>query len=508
MKKLPIGIQTFSKIREDDYIYIDKTPIVKKLIDSGSYYFLSRPRRFGKSLFLDTLSELFKGSKEFFEELDIYDKWDWDVKYPVIKISFGSGNFSTAEGIQKRISDILKFNCTQYEIPYESNQTLAELVFSLQEKCNHKVVILIDEYDKPILDNITDKNTAKVARGVLRDFYGSIKELDPYLRFVFITGVSKFSRMNLFSGLNNLEDITVKSEYATITGYTQDDLEMCFGERLDGVDLELVRKWYNGYNYFGEPVYNPFDILLFLSNNCEFRNYWWETGNPAFLIEKLKETTPYIPKLESITVREEILSSFDVEHIDMTALLWQTGYLTFDKKINLTGRVMYKMKVPNLEVQSSLNELFLKYFTDIKNGEQDEQELYANEALLDGDLKKLRDSLHALFAAIPYSNYVKNIIADYEGYYSSIIFTFFAALGLEIVPEDITNKGRIDLTVKTPDSVYIFEFKVDSSEPAIHQIMERKYYEKYQTEYKSIYLVGINFSSDEKNITDFQWENP
>jgi len=506
MKKLPIGIQTFRTIIEEDFAYVDKTGIASDLIENGRYYFISRPRRFGKSLFLDTLSEIFKGTKELFKGLEIYDKWDWETKYPVIRISFGIGDFSCAEGIQKRISFLLKESCRQNGLPVPPDDySLMQLIIDLNEATGQQVVILIDEYDKPILDNITDIERATIARTVLRDFYGSIKECDEYIRFVFLTGVSKFSKMNLFSGLNNLEDITLKKEYATIAGYTQHDLETVFAEHLKNADMEMVKKWYNGYNYFGPALYNPFDILLFISNSCDFRSYWWETGNPAFLVEKLKEQKFYIPDLENLMVEEKTLSSFDVEKIDLIALLWQTGYLTFDKKLNLPGLVRYKMKVPNLEVRSSLGGLFLNYFTDL-SGTSVAKEVEAIEAMLEQNPDKIRDALYSLFAAIPYANYANNIIANYEGYYSSVIYAFFTALGFDITAEDITNKGRIDLTVKTDDSIYIIEFKVDSEEPAIHQITERGYSEKYLSEGKKIFILGINFSSQEKNISDFQWE--
>ena len=505
MKKLPIGIQTFRTIIEEKFAYVDKTGVASHLIDNGRNYFLSRPRRFGKSLFLDTLAEIFKGSKELFEGLYIHNKWDWKTKYPVIRISFGQGNFSSADGIEKRIGDILELNCEAHDIEYKDGLTLAKLIRKLNHKFSQQVVILIDEYDKPILDNITDVERATVARSVLRDFYGSIKECDEYIRFVFITGVSKFSKMNLFSGLNNLEDITIDTTYATITGYTQHDLETVFAEHLKGADMEMVKKWYNGYNYFGDPLYNPFDILLFISKKHEFRCYWWETGNPAFLIEKLKEQKFYVPNLENLVVSEKTLNCFDVEKIDLIALLWQTGYLTFAEKIPAMGVMYYRMCVPNMEVRTSLGELFLQYLSDI-NGDAAVTAVAATNALIEGNLQQLEKILRSLFAAIPYTNYTNNIIANYEGYYSSVIYTFFTALGFDIIAEDITNKGRIDLTIKTDDSIYIIEFKVDRDEPAIHQIKERSYCDKYISENKRIFMIGINFSSEEKNITDFQWE--
>jgi hypothetical protein len=356
-KKLPIGIQTFSEIRDskENFIYIDKTNIALDLIERGKYYFLSRPRRFGKSLFLDTLSELFKGSKQLFEGLFIYDKWDWDQTYPVINISFATGSLQSKSSILNKIKDILKINSNNLEIEYYDNNfedsgiSLEHLIRDTYQKHNKKVVILIDEYDKPILDNIhkEDKQIASDARDILRNFYSAIKSSDAYIKFVFLTGVSKFSKLNLFSGLNNIQDITIHKKYSTIAGYTHEDIKKYFTDYLEDVDLDEVKRWYNGYNYFGDEIYNPFDILLFFDSK-EFKNYWWQTGNPAFLIEILKKGNYYLPDLENMIVGEETLNSFDVEHIDIVALLWQTGYLTFDRKIEMMSDFLYKMKVPNL----------------------------------------------------------------------------------------------------------------------------------------------------------------
>lgn len=506
MKKLPIGIQTFSKMRNDDYAYADKTRIISELVDSGSYYFLSRPRRFGKSLLLDTLKELFKGSKKLFEGLSIYDKWDWTEKYPVIKISFGSGDFSSEEQIKHAVVKDLQFQASLYDIDSGLATNLENLVLTLRKKYSSKVVILIDEYDKPILDNITDPERAKIARALLRDFYGSIKDLDEYLKFVFITGVSKFSKMNLFSGLNNLEDITISPKFAEIAGYTQNDLETVFAEHLENADKEMVKRWYNGYNYFGEPLYNPFDILLFISNDLEFQNYWWESGNPSFLIEKLKEQKFHVPDFENLEVSKEILNMFDIERIDIIALLWQTGYLTFDSKVNLAGRILYKMKIPNLEVRTSLNELILRYFTDLSS-ETARSEIAAYKSIVNNDPVGFKNILHALFVAIPYNDYVKNNIECFEGYYAAVVYSFVSALGFDIVGEDVTNKGRIDLTIKASASFFIIEFKVDTDEPAIEQIKKRKYYEKYRNTGKPICILGFNFSSEDRSIKEFQWEN-
>ena len=519
MKKLPIAITTFEKIRDktQNYLYVDKTELALKLINTGEYYFLSRPRRFGKSLFIDTLSDLFKGKKALFKGLAVYQQWDWSVHYPVIHISLNTGNFSTKEDISERILDILEYTKKHLGVRCQKNNNIpscfTELIENVYEKYQQKVVILIDEYDKPILDNISDKETALIAREILKSFYSVIKDNDRYLKFVFITGVSKFSKMNLFSGLNNLTDITTMSDYATICGYTHHDIQTTFKEHLQNVNLEQLKTWYNGYNYLGgeaSKVYNPYDILLFINNHCEYKNYWWSTGNPSFLIKKLQEQHYYIPNLENIIVSEEILNTFDIDHIDLIALLWQTGYLTFAQKIaNFDDTYDYQLKVPNREIQKSLNQLFLTYLTNQRI------EIRGNQAQIYQDLNSqdigaLKNTLNAIFASIPYNNYANKIIQKYEGYYASVVFTYLMSLGFPCIAEDVTHKGRIDLTLKLPKCIIIIEFKVDQPEKALQQIKQKKYYEKYQAEAKNngqaLHIVGICFSSQEKNITEFEWE--
>jgi hypothetical protein len=379
------------------------------------------------------------------------------------------------------------------------------MIVKAYDKYGERVVILIDEYDKPILDNITNRDMAVKARSILKNFYGVIKDSDRYIRFVFITGVSKFSKLNLFSGLNNLRDITISREYAEVCGYTHSDLKTVFREHLAGADMEMVKRWYNGYNYFGEKVYNPFDILLFIANGHEFRNYWWSTGNPLFLIEKLKEENYYIPDMENAIISEEGLDALDAEYIDMLALLWQTGYLTFKEKItDRFGKIKYRLCIPNLEIQFSWHELLIDYLTRQRHEKLRYEDGLAG-SLEKGDFLGFIEVLKTIFASIPYHNYASNIIARYEGYYSSVVYVYLKALGYEVICEDSTNKGRIDLTIKLPDKVVIIEFKVDKEESAIKQIMERRYFEKYGAEGKRIYLLGIKFDSKERNIV--AWES-
>jgi len=508
MKKLPIGVQTFRKIREEDYIYVDKTKEAYELVNNYIYIFLSRPRRFGKSLFLDTLKELFEGNQKLFEGLYIYDKWNWDEKYPVIKISW-AGDLTTLEKVNDRAIDIFKTNQKTLGIECENNNNPSscfnELIQKAYKKYNQKVVILIDEYDKPILDVIENIEQAKINREFLKGLYSIIKDNDAYIRFAFLTGVSKFSKASIFSGLNMLTDISLNPKYGNICGYTQNDIETTFRPYFENVDMEKVKRWYNGYNFLKDNVYNPFDILQFISNEFLFRNYWFETGTPSFLIKLIKERNYFLPKLTNLVVDDKILSSFDIEHIDLEVLFFQSGYLTIDKVIHneLLQSIEYKLRIPNLEVQISLNDYIIHYLykgdTKIKDP--------LIKSLFYGKIEDFKSTLTTLFASIPYTNHTKNDIKLYEGFYASVIYAYLSSLGIRIIGEDVTNNGRIDLTLFVGDKIYIIEFKVDGKKgEALKQIKEKSYAEKYLNESKEIYLVGIEFSSNEKNVINFEWE--
>ncbi len=509
MKKLPIGIQTLTEIIEEGYVYVDKTSFAHRLITSGKYYFLSRPRRFGKSLFLDTLKEIFECNKSLFKGLYIYDKWNWQTPHPVLRISLGSGAIKNIEELQDRLRWILEKTEDDLSIKCTSNNPVKcfqELILKSYQKYNQKVVILIDEYDKPILDNITNSSLAREMRDEMKDFFSIIKDNDAFIRLVFITGVSKFSKINLFSGLNNLEDITLNADYGNICGYTHKDLLTVFKNLLKGADVNKVQKWYNGYNYFGEKVYNPFDILLFISNKFTYKNYWWSTGNPSFLIEMLQTKNYFIPSLENLYVTEEVLDAFDVEKIELVSLLWQTGYLTIKAKSEHLMGIEYRLGIPNKEIQLSLNSLFITYLTEQTHEKLAQQKSLLN-TLLSGNISGFRDALQALFSTIPYHNFTKNDILEYEGYYASVVYAYLASLGMDIIPEDTTNLGRIDLTMKHDDMVFVIEFKLreQPTGDALRQIKEKRYYDKY-VNFSEIYLIGIEFSREKRNIIGFEWE--
>ncbi len=508
MKKLPIGISVLKQIREGNYIYIDKTEYAYNLIDQYKYTFLSRPRRFGKSLFLDTLQNIFEGNKKLFEGLYIYNKWDWEDKYPVIKISF-SGDLRSSKNLKNRIHDILISNQKRLKIDCqktkEYDSCFEELIEQSYRKYNKEVVILIDEYDKAILDNLDQIEIATENREVLKAFYGIIKDNGEYIKFVFITGVSKFSKASIFSGLNHLEDITLTPKFGEICGYTHKNIENEFLPYLKGVNLEELKRWYNGYNFLGDKVYNPFDILLFIRNDFRFRNYWFNTGTPSFLIKLFKENYYNLAEFENLEIGEELINSFDIEEISLETVMFQSGYLTIQEVIKKRRKFIYRLQYPNFETKMSFNDYILGYFVNKKT-----QKIKIQNSLIDilevADLEKLKSTLKSLFASIAYNNFTNNYIENYEGFYASVIYAYFAGAGFDkIVAEDVTNAGRIDLSVFIDDKVYIFEFKVNQS-GALAQIIGRGYHKKYISDYNEIYIIGVEFDSKERNLVKCEWE--
>ncbi len=509
-KRLPIGIQTFSEIREDDCYYVDKTQFAVELVRQGKYYFLSRPRRFGKSLFLDTLKELFEGNRALFTGLYAENNWDWSVRYPVIKISFGGGVLGSREDL----IDSIDGQMLRYEsgsglqgIGFSIRRRFMNLIIALHEQTGNRVVVLVDEYDKPILDRIEEEAIALEIREGLKDLYSVIKDADAHIKFAFLTGVSKFSKVSLFSGLNNLQDITLDHRYSAICGYTEHDVDRVFAPELDGLDREAIRAWYNGYNWTGETVYNPFDLLLLFSTR-QFRPYWFETGTPTFLIKLLMERKQFTPDLERIVAPETLLSTFDVGNIPVEALLFQTGYLTVDSVEFIPGRMELTLRYPNREVKAGLNESLLRVMIgDASVPARQIGQLY--RILQDDDVEGLKSLFHAFYASIPHQWYTGNTIAQYEGFYVSVFYSYFAALGLDIRTEESTNRGRIDMAVVFAGRVYLFEFKVVEEAPdgkAIQQLRDMGYAEKYRALGFPIHLIGVEFSKTERNIVGFDVE--
>lgn len=512
-KKLPIGIQTFARIREEGYYYVDKTQLAQELVKEGVHYFLSRPRRFGKSLFLDTLKELFEGNEPLFRGLAIHDHWDWSVQYPVLRISFGSGNFREADYLPLNLA--AQLDKLERQFNYRSSYTTCPerfqaLIHYAEQQAGVPVVILIDEYDKPILDALEYPAIAQVNRDFLRGFYSTIKDYDAKIKFSFLTGVTKFSKVSLFSGLNNLKDITLDKRYSTLCGYTDQDIDSVFAPELVGLDRDSIRYWYNGYNWLGEGVYNPFDVLN-LFDRREFKNYWFETGTPTFLIRHLANNQFYTPNLEQLQSDEALLSAFDIEHISNEALLFQTGYLTIHQvEQPMLGYWFYTLGYPNHEVKSSLNTSLLSAY-GVNESLALRNRIHLIKILQRNAVEELQGLFQAFFASIPHQWYdsSRGVLAQYEGYYASIFYSHFAALGIDTLVEDSSSLGRLDMAVKFNGRIYLFEFKViehSGEGEALRQIHDKRYADKYRALNQPLYLIGVEFSKVTRNIVGFAIE--
>jgi len=509
-RKLPIGIQTFREIREDNCYYVDKSGMAVDLVQTGKAYFLSRPRRFGKSLFLDTLKELFEGNRALFTGLAAEPLWDWQIQYPVVRISFGAGVVNSREGLNQILHQQLSHYEKRWALPGEfpdMRSRFLDLIERTHAQTGQRVVVLVDAYDKPILDNIDNSAVALEMREGLKDFYSVLKDSDAHLKFVFLTGVSKFSKVSLFSGLNHLKDITIDARYSDLCGYTDADVDTVFAPELPGLDRDLIRQWYNGYNWLGTPVYNPFGLLK-LFDTRQILDHWFETGTPTFLIKLLQQRQVFTPELSHIVASSELLSTFDVDNIPVEALMFQAGYLTIDTVWTTPGQMEFTLKYPNLEVQSALNRSLLQSLTGSLSvpGPQ-VGKLY--RMLQAQDFAGLQALFHAFYASIANDWYRKNELAGYEGYYASIFYSYFAALGLELRLEDPTNVGRIDMTLLFNGQVFLFEFKVVEMNPkgsALQQIKTQAYADKYRSRGEPIHLIGVEFSKASRNIVGFEVE--
>ena len=508
MQKLPIGIQSFSELRSKGFLYVDKTEQILELVEGSKVYFLSRPRRFGKSLLISTLKELFLGKKELFEGLFIEDKIEWNF-FPVIHLDFSKSNYKEI-GLNLAIKERLDYQANLYEIELESqivSSQLEELIRKLYKKYNQQVVLLIDEYDKPIIDFLEkDKiHIAEENREIMKNFYSSIKSLDNELRFFFLTGVSRFTKVSVFSDLNNLNDITVSRLANTLVGYTETEINHYFDDYIkliakekNTTQLEIkqeIKEWYNGYSFGGEKLYNPFSVLNFMSDR-EFNNYWFTTGTPTFLVKLMREKQYY--DMDNTIMDLDSLGNFDITTMQPITVLFQTGYLTLLKEID---RKVYNLGYPNREVKNSMLNLLLNSYTYQEQGFAIPLAVQLKQAFLKQDLKTFFIHFNTLFAKIPYQIFEQHK----ESYYHSIIFLVFELLGFYIDAEVSTSIGRIDAVVKTGTHIYILEFKVDdTAQNAIQQIKDKKYAEKYLSEQKKgkkIIFIGV--ACQEKTIKEY-----
>jgi hypothetical protein len=506
LPNLPVGRQYFKSIRADDAIYVDKTEYIYNLCrvaDTG--YFLSRPRRFGKSLTLDTIHEVFIGNKNLFKGLWIEDKWDWTQTYPVIRMSFAA--IGHENGLENALAEALHDIAITFNIKLKkkaAGSLFKELIEQVVQKTGKKAVILIDEYDKPIVDYIDPFNleVANRQRNILKNFFSVLKDASNHIRFLFITGVSKFSKVSIFSDLNHLRDLTLDAEFAALCGYTQTELEHYFAPYINimPVDtLENMKLWYDGYSWDANTfVYNPFSVLNFFTQK-QYRNFWFATGTPTFLTKILRKRFQY--KLEEVEVSDLILESFTLEkldELDLDSLLLQTGYLTIKR---ITPRGKFVLDYPNYEVKKAFGQFLLSEFTHtpvtVPWG------MNVLEAIDDNNLPKAIEIINALIQSVPDQNYVKSE----EKFFHALIHLIFTMIGTDVRSEVHTPIGRMDTVVITSDRIFLFEFKINATAKfAIQTIKERNYAANLRHRNKPITAVGVTFSAKTKGIEDWEME--
>ena len=509
MKPLPLGIQTFSEIHRLGMLYVDKTEQIHRLVTQGKHYFLSRPRRFGKSLLLSTIRELFLGSRQMFEGLWIHDRWDWTSTHPVIHIGMASLGYD-AWGLSRALQLELQKQAERFGLGLAENsedQMFRELLEKVHAS-RGRVVLLIDEYDKPIIDYLgLDAEKAIENRAIFKRFYSVLKDADPHLQFLLITGVSKFSKVSIFSDLNNLTDLTMSSQAASLVGITDEEIRQYFPPYLDRIAARddfspeqlqgLIKEWYNGYSWDGtQTVYNPFSLLSFFREG-QFRNFWFETGTPSFLLQLMKEQNLF--RFDEVFANEASLSAFGPDHIRLIPLLFQTGYLTIKRK----DPARFLLGYPNREVQQSMQQYILGELMHTDPGFTTNPVVEFREALEEKDLSSAFEVLQGIFSRIPYDLF----IANQEAYYHSLLHVFFEFMGHYFASEVRTSKGRIDAVVQTERDVWLFEFKLDQpAATAMQQIRERRYFEAFLGTGKTIHLLGVAFSSQQKGISEWMEE--
>jgi hypothetical protein len=518
-KKLPIGIRSFAQIIEENYVYVDKTAHVYKLASEGIFYFLSRPRRFGKSLLVSTLAELFAGRRELFKGLWI-EKSDWSWKpHPVVQIDFNEVQLTDAAIMEQSLSAALEQIAERHAIALKQkllHNKFVELLTALRNQFQEKVVILVDEYDKPIITHLgkgeAGLQTAKESRDLLKSFFGVLKgaNVGDLIRLVFITGVSKFSKVGIFSDLNNLQDLSMHGAYAGMLGYTHEELEKYFGGWIEefarlrcatnGEILELLRAWYNGHRFTKQDlqVYNPLSLLNVFSE-YDFKNFWFTTGTPSFLVSLIKERDYPIPNLENLQIPGETFSTYELENLQLEALLFQTGYLT----IHGFDGILYQLGYPNQEVKSSFLSYLYDHLVKLPDSTLKAQYVRLHHYLAQEDLPQFIETVNAILSAIPYPQIEKQD----EAFYHTVFYLMLSASGVLVLTEPLSSHGRVDIAVEFKDKVYIVELKCNqSSEEALRQIRAKRYHEKYAQSGRKVFLLGINFDTRERVLKDWRLE--
>lgn len=516
-KKYPLGIQTFSEIAKGNYYYADKTDVVYRLVHYAKYHFLSRPRRFGKSLFVSTLQAYFEGRKELFKGLAIEQlEQEW-TEYPVIHLDLSGGKYYSIENLHDILNMILLRQEEKYGIENNKSQAysarLTHILETAIQKTGKQVVVLIDEYDSPMHDSMSDKVLQEKIRNIMRDFFSPLKEQEKNLRFVLITGISKFSQLSIFSELNNIKNISMKDEYSDICGITKEQLLTDFKDGIKTMaahnsltfneTVEKLKEHYDGYHFTpnSPDIFNPYSIINALDDR-DFNSYWFTSGTPTFLIELLQKNGIDMLQLDNLWARD---NRFDVPTDSITdpiPVLYQSGYLTI-KEYNSKLR-MYRLGFPNEEVRQGFSESLYRYYAPTMMGELDTVVYkYREKVLLEDDIEAFLPYLQTFYDKFPYT-----IINNNERHYQAVMFTIFSMLGADVKVEEPTPDGRIDMVLKTDTAIYVFELKYNkSADVAIQQIKQKDYAKIYVGDGRKIVKVGINFSEDRRSLENWKVED-
>ena len=510
--KYPIGIQDFDKIINEGYTYVDKTELIYKLVHEGSYYFLSRPRRFGKSLLMSTLDAYFSGKRELFKNLAIEKlEEDWTA-YPVLHLDLNTGKYNSKDSLTHALDDFLSRLEANYGT-FHSEKTLELRFMGIIERIYHKtgkpVVILVDEYDKPLLQSINNKELQDDFRATLKAFYSVLKTQDRYIRFALLTGVTKFGKVSVFSDLNNLTDISMDESYDTLCGITEEEMHRYFEESIQKLaerykisyeeTCARLKKRYDGYHFveYGTGVYNPFSLLSTFRAN-KFGSYWFETGTPTFLVQLLQRENFYLPDLTQQQVSADMLNCIDAMDRNPIPVIYQSGYLTikdYDEEFKV-----YTLGFPNEEVEEGFANYLLPYYAHTGS---EGAPMYVRNfvlALRNGRPEQFMKRMQVLFADTDYK-----IVGNAELYFQNAFYIVTKLLGFYTEVERTISDGRIDMIVKTKDYIYIFEFKYDqNADIALQQIENKGYAKPFVTDGRKIVKIGVNFSREHRCIDEWK----
>ncbi|MEM0992974.1 MAG: AAA family ATPase [Bacteroidota bacterium] len=535
MQELPVGLQSFKKIRIENFLYVDKTKQIYQLLKGSGLFFLSRPRRFGKTLLVSTLKEIFKGEKDLFRGLYLYEESDWAwEKHPVLQFNFAAYGRQDAEGLVKKIKAAIAELAEAYQVEVGNGDLQGQFksLIKVIAKKHGNVVILMDEYDKPIIDFLDDFSKADANRAVLKDFFSPLKEMDEagHLRFLFITGISKFSKVSIFSDLNNLTDLTLAPQGADLIGITQEELENYFKEYINEIAtkvkkskadlLDDMKSWYNGYTWdvnLQKMVYNPFSLLNYFAAK-RFANYWFATGTPTFLVKMIRKVQIDVELLENYEVIDAFFDKFNIKNPDIFSLLFQTGYLTIKSVKERRGIYRFVLSYPNKEVRSSFIHNLLEAFTFKPPSTVSNAIIKIEDSLHDNKMSKFIEQLQILFSSIAYqlqpptsgtleSSVLQRNFDTWEGYFHTIIYLVLSFLDIYIECEVSRHKGRLDAVVNTENHLYLMEFKLEASaEIALEQIKEKDYAASYLNIDKKIILLGVDFDRKTRNVKHWKAE--